>query len=89
MVLEESRTTWIAGNKAITAAPAKDGLIIIIYESDEGNARTIPNRIKNKGRIYVGFLTGAEMKTSDIFIINIRFDLYWYFNNNADTLIHQ
>jgi hypothetical protein len=29
-VLEESRTTTIAGNKAITAAPAQDGLTIII-----------------------------------------------------------
>jgi hypothetical protein len=50
----------IAGNKAITAAPAWDGLIIIIYKSVKDNAQTVPNRIKNKGWIYLGFLTGAE-----------------------------
>ncbi len=73
MVLEKSRTTTIAGNKAITAAPARDGLTIIIYKSVEGDARTVPNGIKNKGWIYLGFLTGAEMKISEIFIINIHF----------------
>ncbi len=41
----------IARNKAITAAPAWDGLTIIIYESVKGNARTFLNRIKNKGWI--------------------------------------
>jgi hypothetical protein len=89
MVLEESRATTIAGNKAIAAAPARDGLAIIIYESVKGNARTVPNRIKNKGWIYFGFLTGAELKISEILIINIHFSLYWYFINDADTLIHQ
>jgi hypothetical protein len=48
-VLEESRTPTIAGNKAITATPARDGLTIIIYKSVEGNAQTVPNGIKNKG----------------------------------------
>jgi hypothetical protein len=72
-VLEESRTTTVAGNKAITAAPAQDGLTIIIYKSVKGNARTVSNRIKNKGWIYLGFLTGAKLKISEIFIINIHF----------------
>jgi hypothetical protein len=88
-VLEESRTTTIAGNMAITAVLARDGLTIIIYKSVEGNARTVPNGIRKKGGIYLGFLTGSEMKISEIFIINIHFCLYWYFNNNADTLIRQ
>jgi hypothetical protein len=48
MVLEESRTTTIARNKAITAAPAQDGLTFIIYGCVEGYARTVPNGIKNK-----------------------------------------
>jgi hypothetical protein len=49
-MLEESRTTTIAGNKAIIAAPAKDGLTIIIYKNSvKGNTWTIPNGIKNKG----------------------------------------
>jgi hypothetical protein len=73
--------------KGNTTAPAWDGLTIIIYESVEGNARTVPNGIKNKGWIKLGFLTGAKMKTSEIFIINIHFCLYWYFNNDANTLI--
>jgi hypothetical protein len=42
-VLEESRTTTIAGNKAMTAAPARDGLTIIIYGCVDGYARTVPN----------------------------------------------
>ncbi len=88
MVLEESRTTMIARNKAITTAPARDGLTIIIYKSVEGSARIVPNGIKNKGW-NLGFLTGAEFKISEILVINIHFCLYWYFNNNADTLIHQ
>ncbi len=88
-VLEESRTTTIAGNKAITAAPAQDGLTIIIFDSVEGYARTVPNGIKNKGWIYLGFLMGAELKIIEILVIIIHFFLYWYFNNNADTLIHQ
>jgi hypothetical protein len=83
VVLEESRTTTIAGNKSITIVPARNGLTIIIYKSVEGNARTVPSGIKNKGWIYVGFLTGAKMKTSEIFIINTYFCLYWYFNNGA------
>jgi hypothetical protein len=62
-VLEESRTIRNAGNKAITAAPPQDGLIIIIYESVEGNAQTVPNKINNKGLLYLGFLTGAELKS--------------------------
>jgi hypothetical protein len=37
-VLEESRTTTIARNKAITAAPAQDDLTIIIFDSVKGNA---------------------------------------------------
>jgi hypothetical protein len=49
MVLEESRTTMIVGNKAIIAAPAHDGLTIIIMDSVEGYARTVPNVINNKG----------------------------------------
>ncbi len=88
-VLEESRTTTIAGNKAITAASAQDSLTIIIFDSVEGYARTVPNGIKNKGWIYLGFLTGAELKISEIFVIILHFRLYWYFNNNADTLICQ
>jgi hypothetical protein len=43
-VLEESRTTTITRNKAITAAPAQDGLFIIIYESVKGNAGTVPEQ---------------------------------------------
>ncbi len=89
MVLEESRTTSIARNKAITAVPAQDGLIIIIFDSVKGYARTVPNRIKIKGWLYLGFLTGAELKISKIFVIIIHFCLYWYFNNDANTLIHQ
>jgi hypothetical protein len=87
-VLKESRTTTVTRNKAITEAPAQDGLTIIIYDSVKDNARTVPNCIKNKGWIYLGFLTGAELKISEIFIINIHFCQYWYFNNDADTLIH-
>jgi hypothetical protein len=71
-VLEESRTTIIAGNEAITAAPAHDGLTIIIYKSVKGNAQTVPNGIMNRGWIYLGFLTGAELKICKIFIINIH-----------------
>jgi hypothetical protein len=89
MVIEESRTTTIARNKAITAAPARDGLTIIIYKSIKGNARIVPNGIKNKWWNYLGLLTGAEMKISEIFIINIHFCLYWYFNKDANTLIRQ
>jgi hypothetical protein len=76
MVLDESRTTTIARNKAITAAPAQYGLTIIIYKSVKGNARIVPNGIKNMGWIYLGFLTGAKLKNSEIFIINIHFCLY-------------
>jgi hypothetical protein len=50
--IEESRTTTIARNKAITAAPAQDGLTVIIFDSVEGYAWTVPNGIKNKGCIY-------------------------------------
>jgi len=89
MVLEESRTTTIVGNKAITAVPAQDGLTIIIFDSFKGYARTVPNGIKNKGWVYLGFLTGAESKIIEIFVIIIHFCLYWYFNNNADTMIRQ
>jgi hypothetical protein len=88
-VLEESRTTLIARNKAITASPAQDGLTIIIFDFVEGFARTVPNRIKNNGWIYLGFLTGAELKIREIFVIIIHFFLYWYFNNDANTLIRQ
>jgi hypothetical protein len=88
-VLEESRTTTIARNKAITAVPAQDGLAIIILDSVKGNARTVPNRIKNKGWLYLRFLTGAKLKISKIFVVIIHFCLYWYFNNDDDTLIHQ
>ena len=88
-VLEESRTTTIARNKAIPAAPAQDGLTIIIFDSVEGYAWTVPNRIKNKGWIYLGFLTRAELKISEIFVIIIHFCLIWYLNNDADTLIRQ
>jgi hypothetical protein len=48
-VLEESRTTKIAGNKAIIAVPAHDGLTIIIIDSVKGYARAVPNGINNKG----------------------------------------
>jgi hypothetical protein len=89
MVLEESRTTTIAGNKAITAVPAQDGLTIIIFDSVEGNAWTVPNRINNNGWLNLGFLTGAELKISKIFVIIIHFCLIWYLNNDANTLIHQ
>jgi hypothetical protein len=41
MVLEESRTATIARNKAITTVLAQDGLTIIIFDSVEGNARTV------------------------------------------------
>ncbi len=68
-VLEESRTTTIAGNKAIIAAPAHDGLTIIINDSVEGYARTVPNQINNKGWLYLGFLTGAKLKISGFVII--------------------
>jgi hypothetical protein len=43
MVLEESRTTTIARNKAITNVPARDGLTIIIYGCVKGYAQTVPN----------------------------------------------
>ncbi len=69
MVLEESRTTTIARNKAIIAAPAHDGLTIIIIDSVEGYARTVPNGINNKGWLYLGFLTGAKLKISGFVII--------------------
>jgi hypothetical protein len=72
-VLEESRTTTIAGNKAITAAPAQDGLTIIIFDSVKGNAWTVPNGINNNGWLYLRFLTGAKLKISKIFIIIIYF----------------
>ncbi len=68
-VLEESRTTMIVENKAITAAPAQDGFTITIFHSVEGYARTCPNRINNKGWLYLGFLTGAQLKISKIIII--------------------
>jgi hypothetical protein len=68
-VLEESRTTTIAGNKAIIAAPAHDGLTIIIIDSVEGYARTVLNGINNKGWLYLGFLTGAKLKISKFVII--------------------
>ena len=64
-VLEESRTTTIAGNKAISTAPAKDGLTIIIFDSVEGYARTVPNRINNKG-----WLSSQEAKVD---LINFNF----------------
>ncbi len=89
MVLEESRTTTIARNEAITTAPAQDGLTIIIFFIVKGYARSVPNGINDKGWLYLGFLTGAELKISEIFAIIIYFCLYWYFNNNADTLIRQ
>jgi hypothetical protein len=63
-VLEEFRTTTIAGNKAITTAPAQDGLTIIIFVSVKGYAWTVPNRLNNKGWLYLGFLTGAKLKIS-------------------------
>ncbi len=69
MVLEESRTTTIAGNKAIMAEPAHDGLTIIIIDSVEGYARTVPNGINNKGWLYLRFLTGAKLKISGFVII--------------------
>jgi hypothetical protein len=68
-VLEESRTTTIAENKAIIAAPAHDGLTIIIIHSVEGYARTVSNEIKIKGWLYLGFLTGAKLKISGFVII--------------------
>jgi hypothetical protein len=88
-VLDESRTTAIAGNKATAAAPAQDDLTIIIFDIVKGNAPTESNRINNKGWLYLGFLTGAELKISEIFVIIIHFCLYWYFNNNANILICQ
>jgi hypothetical protein len=88
-VLEESRTTTIARNKAITTAPAQGGLTIIIFDSVEVYARTVSNGINNKGWLYLGFLAGAESKISKIFVIIIHFFLYWYFSNNANTLIRQ
>jgi hypothetical protein len=48
-VHEESRTTTIARNMAITAVLALDGLTIIIFDSVEGYAGTVPNGINNKG----------------------------------------
>jgi hypothetical protein len=63
-VLEESRTTTIAGNKAILTAPAHDGLTIIIIHSVKGYARTVPNGFNNKGWLYLGFLTGAKLKVN-------------------------
>ncbi len=68
-VLEESRTTTIAGNKAIIAAPAHDGLTIIIIDSVKGYAWTVPNGINNKGWLYLRFLTGAKLKISGFVII--------------------
>ncbi len=44
-VLEESRTTTIAGYKAITTAPAQDGLTSIIFDSVKGYAWTVPNGV--------------------------------------------
>ncbi len=86
-VLEESRTTSIARDKAIIAAPAHDGLTIIIINSVEGYAWTVPNEINNKGWLYLGFLTGAKLKISGLVIIWIHFCLYWSFNNDADSLL--
>ena len=37
-ILEESRTTTVARNKAIIVAPAHDGLTIIIFDRVEGYA---------------------------------------------------
>jgi hypothetical protein len=68
-VLEESRTTTIARNKAIIAAPAHDGLTIIIIDSVKGYAWTVPNGINNKGWLYLGFLTVAKLKISGFVII--------------------
>ncbi len=68
-VLEESRTTPIAGNKAIISAPAHDGLTIIIIDSVKGYARTVPKGIIKKGWLYLGFLTGAKLKISGFVII--------------------
>ncbi len=48
-VLEESRTTTIAGNEAITTVPAQDGLTIIIFDSVEGYAQTVSNKIITRG----------------------------------------
>ncbi len=59
----------IAGNKAIIAAPSHDGLTIIIIDSVEGYARTVPNGINDKGWLYLGFLTGAKLKISGFVII--------------------
>jgi hypothetical protein len=56
-VLKESKTTTIARNEGITTVPAQDGLIIIIFNSVKGYAQTVPNRINNKGWLYLGFLT--------------------------------
>ncbi len=86
-VLEESRTTTVAGNKAISAVPAQDGLAIFIFNSVEGNAWTVPNGIHNKGWLYLGFLTGAKFNISGFVIIWIHFCLYWYYNNDADSLL--
>jgi hypothetical protein len=71
-VLEESRTTTIAGNKAITAVQAQDCLTIIIFDSVRGYARTVPNRMNNMGWLYLRFLTGAKLKVSKIFVIIIQ-----------------
>jgi hypothetical protein len=75
-VLEKIRTTKIAGNEAIITAPAQDGLTIIIFDSVEGCAQTVPSGINNKGWVYLGFLTGAKLKISKIFVIIIHFCLY-------------
>jgi hypothetical protein len=88
-VVEKSRTTTIAGNETITTAPAQDGLTIIIFFSVKGYAWTVPNGINNKEWLYLGFLTGAELKIIKIFVIIIHFCLFWYFNNDAYTLICQ
>jgi hypothetical protein len=68
-VLEESRTTTIAKNMAIIAAPAHDGLTIINIDGVKGYARTVPNGINNKGWLYLGFLTGAKLEISGFVII--------------------
>jgi hypothetical protein len=49
MVLEESRTSTIAGNKAITLLPAQDGLTITIYGCVKGYARTVLTLIQEQG----------------------------------------
>jgi hypothetical protein len=89
LLLKESRTTTITKNKATTVAPAQNVLTIIIFDSVERYARTVPKEIKKKGRIYLGFLTGAELKIREIIVIIIPFCLYWYSNNNAHALICQ